>query len=130
MITCSNCGRLNDDAVRVCRYCGGGLQPGWGATGQRGYATPQPPPPYSWANSNPPAPLPVPIPQPPVYQPPQSGYRCPRCGTAYLPIVESKISQDGWLVFILLLFFCFPLFWIGLMMRQETRICPMCRATL
>ena len=121
---------MNDDATRVCRYCGGGLQPGWGTPPppQRGYATPQPPPPYSWANSNPPAPLPVPV--PPPYQPPQSGYRCPRCGTTYLPIVESKISQDGWVVFILLLFFCFPLFWIGLMMKQETRICPMCRAAL
>jgi RNA polymerase subunit RPABC4/transcription elongation factor Spt4 len=129
MIACSNCGRLNDDAVRVCRYCGSGLQSGWQPGTQQGYATPKAPPPYSWANSAPPAPLPVPLP-PPAYQPPQSGYRCPRCGTTYLPIVETKISQDGWVVFILLLFFCFPLFWIGLMMKQETRICPMCRASL
>ncbi|HEX8491480.1 MAG TPA: LITAF-like zinc ribbon domain-containing protein [Pyrinomonadaceae bacterium] len=125
---------MNDDAVRVCRYCGSGLSSGWQPTPQRGYAAPQPPPPYSWANSNPPAPLPVPVPPPvqapPMYQPPTSGYRCPRCGTNYLPIVESKISQDGWVVFALLLFFCFPLFWIGLLMKQETRICPMCRAML
>ena len=128
MIACSNCGRLNDDAVRVCRYCGSGLQSAnWQPQPQRGYAQPTPPPPYSWANSAPPAPLSVPV--PPPYQPPQSGYRCPRCGTTYLPIVETKISQDGWLVFILLLVFCFPLFWLGLLMKQETRVCPMCRAT-
>jgi RNA polymerase subunit RPABC4/transcription elongation factor Spt4 len=127
MISCSNCGGVNDDAVRVCRYCGNGLLTGWQPTTAQREQMPTPPPPYSWANSTPPAPLPVPV---APYQPPQSGYRCPRCGTTYLPIVESKISQDGWVVFILLLFFCFPLFWIGLMMKQETRICPMCRAAL
>lgn len=45
-------------------------------------------------------------------------------------MVESKISQDGWVVFIVLLFFCLPLCWIGLLMRQETRVCPVCRAVL
>jgi LITAF-like zinc ribbon domain len=124
---------LNDDAVRVCRYCGSALLSDWQARPQ-GYATPKPPKPYSWADSSPPAPLPVhaqpPVPVPPPYQPPQAGYRCPRCGTTYLPIIETKVSQDGWVVFVILLFFCLPLCWIGLLMKQETRICPMCRAIL
>jgi LITAF-like zinc ribbon domain/zinc-ribbon domain len=126
MIPCHHCGQPNDATVRVCRYCGAGLAPQPQATEQprsSGYA---PPPPYVWAHES----APLPAPQP--YAPPQTtaGYRCPRCGAGYLPIVEKKISSDGWLIFVLLLFFCVPLCWIGLLIKQESRVCPVCHAQL
>ena len=133
MIPCRNCGQLNDDAVRICRYCGTSLAPNAQAT-QQEYR-----PPYAWAESAPlqppqPPPMPPPAPlqqqQPYAAPPAAAGYRCPRCGAAYLPTVEKKVSSEGWLIFILLLFFCVPLCWIGLLMKQEYRVCPVCHADL
>lgn len=139
MIACGNCGQLNDESVRICRYCGTGLGPQQRPTAP---PTPQqqytPPKPYMWAESGPiaapqhatpPAAAPV---QQPYAAPPANalGYRCPRCGAGYLPTIEKKVSSEGWLIFVLMLFFCFPLFWIGLLMKQEYRVCPVCHATL
>jgi hypothetical protein len=64
------------------------------------------------------------------FQAPAAGYRCPSCGTTQPPLVEKKISTDGWVVFAALLLFCFPLFWIGLLMKKEHHVCPVCRADL
>jgi len=126
MIPCRNCGQPNDDLVRSCRYCGMGLVPNahTATQQQQEYM-----PPYAWADSAPPAPVPQQLP----YAAPHAaaaGYRCPRCGAAYLPTVEKKISSEGWVIFILLLFFCIPLCWIGLLMKQEHRVCPVCHADL
>jgi RNA polymerase subunit RPABC4/transcription elongation factor Spt4 len=129
MISCRNCGQLNDDAVRICRYCGTGLAPNAQATQQEQAYRP-PPPSYGWAESAPLTPQPQPYVAPPPAPAATAGYRCPRCGAAYLPSGESKISSEGWLIFILLLFFCVPLCWIGLLMKQETRVCPVCHANL
>jgi hypothetical protein len=41
-------------------------------------------------------------------------------------MIAKKISADGWLTFALLLFFCPPFFWIGLLMKEEYRICATC----
>lgn len=137
MIPCHRCGQPNDPAARVCRYCGTSLapqpQPQPQATQRPGSFTP--PPPYVWAHESGPLPAAQGHTPPPAQQPyvaPQSpaGYRCPRCGAGYLPIVEKKVSSDGWVIFILLLFFCVPLCWIGLLIKQETRICPVCRAQI
>jgi hypothetical protein len=38
--------------------------------------------------------------------------------------------MEGWIVFCALLIFCLPLFWVGLLMKEEQRVCPMCRARL
>ncbi|MBA3766855.1 MAG: LITAF-like zinc ribbon domain-containing protein [Acidobacteria bacterium] len=125
MITCRNCGQFNDDAVRICRFCGTNLSAQPQPTQQQQYT---PPPPYAWAESGPLAPA---TQQQQYAAPPASaGYRCPRCGAAYLPTVEKKVSSDGWVIFVLMLFFCFPLFWIGLLMKQEYRVCPVCHANL
>ncbi len=66
------------------------------------------------------------------YSPPGvvGGYRCPHCGSNYPPIAEKRISTEGWIVFAALLVFCLPLFWIGLLMKEDLRICPVCRARL
>jgi rubrerythrin len=54
------------------------------------------------------------------------GYRCPRCGTQNLPHIERKISTAGWIVFAVLLLVFFPLFWIGFLMKEDVRVCPVC----
>lgn len=126
MITCRHCGQLNDDSVRICRYCGMNLSPQPQTTTKQQVYTP--PKPYAWAESGP---LPATQQQQQYAAPPNSaGYKCPRCGAAYLPMIEKRISSEGWLIFVLMLFFCFPLFWIGLLMKQEYRVCPVCHASL
>jgi cytochrome c-type biogenesis protein CcmH/NrfF len=54
------------------------------------------------------------------------GYRCPRCGTQNLPHIERKISTAGWVVFAVLLVVFLPLFWIGLLIKEDVRVCPVC----
>ena len=54
------------------------------------------------------------------------GYRCPRCGTQNLPHIERKISPAGWIVFVVLLVVFFPLFWVGFLMKEDVRVCPVC----
>lgn len=54
-------------------------------------------------------------------------YRCINCGTTFLPRIERKISTAGWVTFALLLVFIFPLFWIGLLIKEDHYVCPMCR---
>lgn len=54
-------------------------------------------------------------------------YRCPNCGCSYLPIIERRISTAGWIVFATLPLFTFIFFWVGLLMKEEVAICPVCR---
>jgi RNA polymerase subunit RPABC4/transcription elongation factor Spt4 len=126
MMTCNNCDRVNDESARICRFCGKVLEhkqsQAYGAQ-VRDYTPPRTAP--SGAAS---APQPL-----EAYSPPgvaAGGYRCPHCGSTYPPIAEKRISTGGWVVFASLLVFCLPLFWIGLLMKEELRTCPMCRARL
>jgi hypothetical protein len=60
-------------------------------------------------------------------QRPAHGFRCPYCQTTALPIVRREISSAGWAFFwITLLFLCIPLCWIGLLMKEEKRVCCLC----
>jgi DNA-directed RNA polymerase subunit RPC12/RpoP len=61
---------------------------------------------------------------------PDTGYRCPHCGTDQQPITERKTSTAGWIVFSLLLLFTFIFFWVGLLMKEDVVSCPMCRLRL
>jgi len=63
-------------------------------------------------------------------QPYSGQYRCPYCGTNSPPFIISKISSGGWVVFALMLLFCFPLFWIGLLMKDQHQICAQYRVRL
>ena len=54
-------------------------------------------------------------------------YRCPNCGCSYLPVIERRISTAGWIVFATLLLFTFIFFWVGLLMKEEVAVCPVCR---
>jgi len=153
MIQCQNCGQINGDESNFCRSCGLRFtnQPPPATEINYEYSPPRP---YSWKTDE----FQVSKPdvlkteqktriQPPVNQMPlaaknyspqnlvhqQPGqldvnYRCPRCGSHYLPIVERKISTAGWIVFSVLLVFTFIFFWIGLLMKEEVRVCPVCRA--
>ncbi|MCU1290447.1 MAG: hypothetical protein JWN60_2676 [Acidobacteria bacterium] len=156
MIQCQNCGQVNSAESNFCRSCGIRFtnQPN---PNKKDYEY-SPPGPYSWKTDEFQATKPnaqkteqktrvkplvnqqVPpvnanYQQPLVQQPQQPGYlnanyRCPRCGTHYLPIVERRISTAGWIVFSLLLIFTFIFFWIGFLMKEEVRICPVCRAKI
>jgi RNA polymerase subunit RPABC4/transcription elongation factor Spt4 len=59
-------------------------------------------------------------------QMPTQSYRCPRCFSQHFPRYEKKISTAGWVVFAVLLVTFFPLFWIGFLIKEDVRICPMC----
>jgi hypothetical protein len=58
------------------------------------------------------------------------GFSCPFCGSTGAPITKSRISSAGWVVFVVLLLFCFPLFWIGLLMKEQYRECYECGSRL
>lgn len=53
-------------------------------------------------------------------------FRCPYCGSNEVPVVENKISQTGWIVFVVLLLCCFPLCLIALFVTEERRRCYDC----
>lgn len=125
---CSQCGQFIESGQKFCRNCGA-------ASEQR--QTQTPPRPYGWASQS--SPLhdvagfeqprqvqPLVQTPPPAPQPQLSVYRCPRCGTTAPPQINRKISTGGWVVFALMLLFCFPLFWIGLLIKEEERVCSMC----
>ncbi|MGQ0540888.1 MAG: LITAF-like zinc ribbon domain-containing protein [Blastocatellia bacterium] len=108
----------------------------------------QPPRPYAWKtdeyqtlseprNRSTPAQAQLPYQPQPLYQQQQmtyrgpqdmtANYRCPHCGTSYLPVMERRISTAGWVIFALLLVFTFIFFWVGLLMKEDAAICPVCR---
>lgn len=140
MIHCQYCGNANDDQSQFCRYCGNRIAV------PRGVGTEfQPPRPYAWktdefkTQSEARRPTATPGLPPliqrhafsqPVYSGPRDlagNYKCPYCGTAYLPIRERRISTAGWVTFALLLVFTFVFFWIGLLIKEDVMVCPVCR---
>lgn len=136
-VNCQNCGQANAEIARVCRYCGTQLQ-----RAPAGYADPSPPPgsyvpPHSWQSGalqqqqQQPSPQPAPHPAPqfaPQFAPHR--FRCPFCGSEQPPVVAQRISTGGWIVFAAMILFCFPLFFIGLLIKEEYRQCSWCRASL
>jgi predicted RNA-binding Zn-ribbon protein involved in translation (DUF1610 family) len=58
------------------------------------------------------------------------GFSCPRCGSLALPQVKERISTSGVVAFIVLLVICFPLCWIGLLVKEQYRVCSSCAAVL
>lgn len=83
--------------------------------------------------ANPYATIQTPRPQPLAFQQPQNlafGYQCPRCSSRLLPKVVRRISTAGWIVFAALMITFFPLFWIGLLIKEDVRICTICNAKI
>jgi lipopolysaccharide-induced tumor necrosis factor-alpha factor len=58
------------------------------------------------------------------------GSTCKACGSDAPPVHRSQISPTGWVVFVIMLLFCWPLFFIGLMMKEEYSVCADCGARL
>jgi hypothetical protein len=55
------------------------------------------------------------------------GFRCPYCGSAAPPFVSSHTSPVGCvLAVVLILFLCWPLFWIGFLIRDRDCYCASC----
>lgn len=155
MIQCQNCGQLNSPESNFCRSCGIRFVMPPPQTQQQpntGYQSAAPRA-YSWKtdeyqtqtearktdqiNYN--QPFNKNLNAANQYQSPQSlmnrnpqqlahTYHCPNCGTNVLPLVEKKISTAGWIIFALLLVFTWIFFWIGLLIKEEVRVCPVCRA--
>jgi hypothetical protein len=138
MITCQNCGNSNSGESNFCRFCGTKFLARQSNPEQEfNYAPPRP---YAWKTDEfqtqtEPRKLPQGGPLSPTsagVQPYQAaglagGYRCPRCGSSYLPVIERRISTAGWVVFSLLLVFTVIFFWVGLLMKEDVSVCPVCR---
>jgi hypothetical protein len=132
-LNCQNCGQPNPDIARVCRYCGHALRADTDAR-RTGYAEPRVGayvPTHDWASS---APLPAPTPPVPFAQPQPAinaeNFRCPFCQTTQPPVVATRISTGGWIVFAALIVACLPLCFLGLFIKEEYRMCSWCRASL
>lgn len=142
MIECVRCGQANSAESNFCRYCGVSLR---GPAPQRAPDQPDytitPPRPYLWKSDEIQLPdnrktRPINMPPPP---PPKAnrlarvteqdiayGYRCPRCATQLLPRIVRKTSTAGWILFAVMLITFFPLFWIGFLIKEDVRVCPVC----
>ena len=140
MIQCQNCGQRNAPESQFCRFCGTKFlvaQPMPQQQRQPGQYDYQAPRPYAWKtdeyqtqteprNASP-------TPQPLASRDAQfmsSSYRCPNCMSQFLPRIERRISSTGWIVFAVLLVAFFPLFWVGLLIKEDVHVCPSCNTRL
>jgi len=149
MNQCQNCGQTNSAESQFCRFCGTKF-----LQHQQSYEYHQPQP-YSWktdefqtkpgsrksldADQNRTSNQ-VQFPAQPEFQagPLAStgthfmdpNYRCPHCMSQFLPKTDRRISTAGWIVFAVLLVTFFPLFWIGLLIKEDVHICPSCNTRL
>lgn len=102
--------------------------------------TPPTPPPLPAAPITPQAP---PVRQEPAYvhpddddddwrdrRPRRSAFRCPYCGSTAMPRRKSEIAPAGWAILIIMLFVCFPLFFLGFFITEEYRRCADCGVRL
>ena len=151
MIQCTNCGQVNNDTSNFCRFCGSKFVENPPVEQQSGFEY-APPRPYSWktdeyqVSDNRKSARPQQIkqvqplgnpwitqqssrPQPLVHQQPQNlahGYQCPRCASQAMPYVSRRVSTAGWITFAVLLVTTGIFFWIGLLIREDVRTCPVC----
>lgn len=152
MNPCQNCGKLNSGETKFCRFCGTKFvfqQP----VLENPYDY-SPPRPYAWktdefqAQNEPRQTVPIdrvqPLgdqynqpdrnyaPAPLAYrqqpQPLSTAFGCSQCGSRYIPRLERRISTAGWITFAVLLVFFFPLFWIGLLIKEDVHVCQVCNS--
>lgn len=145
MTQCTNCGQANSDNSHFCRFCG----QRFAERRPESYDI-KPPRPYAWktdeyqtlaeartapeqVQSSFPAPANIPVMQSLqqlTYRGPQDlsgNYRCPFCHTNFLPVMERRVSTAGWITFGLLMLFTVVFFWIGLLLKENVAICPICK---
>lgn len=158
MIQCTNCGQVNSPTSNFCRFCGTKFAPSQPIAqieNGNGYEY-SPPRAYVWKTdefqvsdnkirnpkqihqvqplNNPFSATQPPRPQPLAHQQqPQTiayDFRCPRCSSQFYPKLVRKVSTAGWIVFAILMITFFPLFWIGLLIKEDVRICAVCNARI
>jgi DNA-directed RNA polymerase subunit RPC12/RpoP len=56
--------------------------------------------------------------------------RCPFCRKKMEPYIREEISQQGWILFAVLLLVFFPLCFLGLFMKEKVRYCERCNSRL
>jgi RNA polymerase subunit RPABC4/transcription elongation factor Spt4 len=147
MLQCHNCGQVNTQTSNFCRFCGTKFMSHQQQQQNGGNYEFAPPRPYAWKTDefqisesrarkplNQVQPLGAPFTGNPQAQLanrqpqyPATGYRCPRCASQHYPSFERKISTAGWIVFAVLLVIFFPLFWVGFLIKEDVRVCPVCR---
>jgi hypothetical protein len=57
-------------------------------------------------------------------------FDCPYCGSNEEPIDTDRVSSAGWVLFAVFLVLFWPLFWIGLLIRERETRCYDCRRRL
>ncbi|MBX7174852.1 MAG: hypothetical protein K1X72_28000 [Pyrinomonadaceae bacterium] len=144
MNKCQNCGQLNTLESNFCRFCGANmaqLQPA------NQYVV-APPRPYMWKTdefqiNDKSARSTQQFQQQQLFQTnPQlkqnqamahqqhgfmaHNFRCPRCGTTNPPFIQRQISTAGWITFAVLLVMTFIFFWVGLLIKEDVRVCSVC----
>lgn len=154
MNPCQNCGKLNAAESHFCRFCGTRMTAPQQVIAQNPYDQPQPQP-YGWKTdefstqsesrktnatghihsqtSQFDAQSPQYRPAPLAYQQPQQfaqPFRCPHCSSQMVPRIERRISTAGWVTFAVLLVVFFPLFWIGLLIKEDVPVCLACNSKL
>ena len=152
MSLCQNSGKMNTLEAVFCRFCGTkfNFQKPVMTSGPFDHAAPRP---YAWKtdefqtdnearatvhlpNQSRTEPFPQPQnqyrPAPLTYQPNQiaQNFRCPNCMSNYMPKMEKRVSTAGWVTFAVLLVFFFPLFWIGLLIKEDVAVCQSCNTKL
>ncbi len=142
MIQCKNCGQGNAPESQFCRFCGTKFLVSEPTQQQQqqnyGYQAPRP---YSWktdefqtqAEARKQTANDAFLSQPLANRDQQymaGNYRCPNCMSQFLPRIERRISTTGWIVFAVLLVLFFPLFWVGLLIKEDVQICPSCSVRL
>lgn len=55
-----------------------------------------------------------------------SSFECPRCGSREKPEIRKETAAVGWILFVVLLLFFFPLCWLGIFMRETWEVCWAC----
>ena len=155
MLQCQNCGLVNNYQSNFCRSCGSAMVIPQNFNNVSEESVPPPPRPYIWktgefgVNDN----LPKQnqnirqveqLPQQQsfnqnfsngmMYPRPahlmSASYHCPRCNTQNLPYIKRQISTAGWITFAVLLVTTGIFFWIGLLIKEDVRVCPVCNTTV
>jgi hypothetical protein len=152
MSLCQNCGKVNTPEAVFCRFCGTkfNFQKPVMTSDPFDHAAPRP---YAWKTdefqTESEARRTVHLPQQPAtghfspqpqqyqrtaltYQPNQvaANFRCPHCMSNFMPRMDRRISTAGWITFAVLLVFFFPLFWIGLLIKEDVPVCSSCNTKL
>jgi lipopolysaccharide-induced tumor necrosis factor-alpha factor len=117
-MNCTRCGKAIPVGSNFCQACGAPAQPN------------QPAPPVAYQ------PPPPPQMAPPAYAapaPPYGVFVCPFCRVQAPPIIQKKVSDVGWVLFVVLLLCCFPLCWLPFVIdgcKEDVRRCSSCGTKL